>query len=143
MNYIKKGKTGNYWGQSGNLDRIVSMLTPQRRRTIVLLLEEGASLDVKITARLSPDRLLAAKDEADKKEALRGRVPRQARSRDRYRFPQERLRSRGGGDPLDDKGVARVKRCAHWPNPCCAGIETYHEKRAILERILHKTVKTA
>ena len=63
MNYIANGKTGNYWGQSGNLDRIVSMLTPQRRRTIVLLLEEGASLEVKITARLSPDRLLAAKED--------------------------------------------------------------------------------
>ena len=70
MNYIKKGKTGNYWGQSGNLNRIVSMLTPQRRRTILLLLEGGASLDVKITARLSPDRLLATiEDETEDTDA--------------------------------------------------------------------------
>ena len=63
MNYVEKGKTGNYWGKSGNLDRIVSMLTPQRRRAIVLLLEEGASLEVDITARMSPDRLLASKED--------------------------------------------------------------------------------
>ncbi|MDR3119739.1 MAG: ATP-binding protein [Clostridiales bacterium] len=50
-----------YWNRSGTMDIIVSLLNPQRKRTLLSLLEFGSTAQVSVESRVSPQTLFSEK----------------------------------------------------------------------------------
>jgi hypothetical protein len=69
MSMIKRGKYNCYWGMSGSMKNIVSLLTPKRQRVILELLEAGNTANVQIENRIGPEELFTKNDD---KIAFRG-----------------------------------------------------------------------
>jgi len=58
MSMIENKETGCYWGETGSLQRIVSLLNGKRKSDILSLLEPNSTLSVPIEERVSPERML-------------------------------------------------------------------------------------
>jgi hypothetical protein len=57
MSMIKNREFDCYWGKSGMMDKIVSLLTPERKRTVLNMLEPGRTETVDIENKLGPEKL--------------------------------------------------------------------------------------
>jgi len=59
MRMIADSEMGCYWGETGSLGRIVSLLNGKRKSTLISLLEPGSTVSVPIEERISPEMMFA------------------------------------------------------------------------------------
>ncbi|MDR1537064.1 MAG: ATP-binding protein [Clostridiales bacterium] len=61
---VSKKEISNYWGMSGTLDRVKSLITPYEKSELLMLLDKGAILETKINQRIGPQMLKKDCDES-------------------------------------------------------------------------------
>jgi hypothetical protein len=54
---VSKKEIANYWGMSGTLDRVKSLIAPYEKSEILMLLDKGSILETKINQRIGPQML--------------------------------------------------------------------------------------